>query len=237
MIKPILSTVTIFLLMGCFNLAAAQNKQVSANTSKADLKFLDDIVVEIEPSQQITESAAEASKSLKAEFHPIIKKDVASASGIDIETADRVQFKFALLLNTEVEMVRNIHLFKMIDEWLGTRYRLGGTTKMGIDCSALMQVFFTALYGIALPRTAREQYEFSRRTSRTELQEGDLVFFNTGRGISHVGIYLQNNKFAHASTSEGVTISDLFDPYWARRFVGVGRVDEVQPTVTLVTKP
>jgi lipoprotein Spr len=62
------------------------------------------------------------------------------------------------------------------------------------------------------------------RISRTELKEGDLIFFNTRGGISHVGVYLQNNKFVHASTSGGVVISDIFDEYWARKFVGVGRL-------------
>jgi lipoprotein Spr len=236
MIKPILSTVTIFLLMGLFNLAAAQTKQVSTNTPKTDLKFLEDINVGFDPVQTVSGPSITDSKAGKSEMLAI-KKDLLLPSIFDIETAGRLQFKYALLLNTEVEMVRNTNLFKIIDEWLGTRYRLGGTSKMGIDCSALMQVFFTALYGIALPRTAKEQYNFSRRISRTELQEGDLVFFGTGHGVSHVGIYLQNNKFAHASTSEGVTISDLFDPYWVKRFVGVGRVDENLQTATLVSKP
>jgi cell wall-associated NlpC family hydrolase len=118
---------------------------------------------------------------------------------------------------------------------MGTRYRLGGGDKNGIDCSALMQILFTSLYGITLPRTAREQYDFSRKISRTELKEGDLVFFNTIGGVSHVGMYLQNNKFVHASTS-GVTVSDLYDEYWMKKFIGVGRVEQDQ-TTALVTKP
>jgi lipoprotein Spr len=236
MIKPILSTVTIFLLMGLLNLATAQTKQVSTNTPKADLKFLEDINVGFDPIQTVSGSTVTDLKSVKMEGQAI-KKDLLVPSMFDIETANRLQFKYALLLNTEVEMIRNTNLFKIIDEWFGTRYRLGGTSKMGIDCSALMQVFFTALYGISLPRTAKEQFNFTRRISRTDLQEGDLVFFSTGHSISHVGIYLQNNKFAHASTSEGVTISDLFDPYWEKRFAGVGRVDDIQLPATLVSKP
>ena len=116
---------------------------------------------------------------------------------------------------------------------MGTRYRLGGNSKDGIDCSALMQILFTSLYGINLPRTAREQYDFSRKISRTELKEGDLVFFNTIGGVSHVGMYLQNNKFIHASTG-GVTISDLYDEYWMKKFIGVGRVDQNQATASTV---
>jgi lipoprotein Spr len=76
-----------------------------------------------------------------------------------------------------------------------------------------------------LPRTAREQYKASERISRTELKEGDLVFFNTRGGVSHVGIYLQNNKFIHASVSNGVVVSDMFDAYYLKRYVGAGRME------------
>ncbi len=127
-------------------------------------------------------------------------------------------------------------MYKVIDPWMGTRYRLGGSSKDGIDCSALMQVLFSSLYGINLPRTAREQYGFSHKISRTSLKEGDLVFFNTIGGVSHVGMYLQNNKFIHAS-SGGVMISDLYDDYWLKRIVGVGRVDSPQTAMLLSLKP
>ena len=122
-----------------------------------------------------------------------------------------------------------------MDEWYGTRYRLGGTSKSGIDCSALMQIFFSAVYGIALPRTAREQHGASQKIGREELQEGDLVFFNTTGGISHVGVYLHNNKFYHASSSGGVTVSDLDEDYWRRRFMGAGRVRGAE--VLLTSRP
>jgi lipoprotein Spr len=97
-----------------------------------------------------------------------------------------------------------------------------------------MQVLFTAFYGISLPRTAKEQFGFSRQISRAEIRQGDLVFFNTIGGVSHVGMYLQNNKFVHAS-SGGVTISDLYEDYWMKRFVGVGRVE--QTALVSTSKP
>ena len=165
------------------------------------------------------------------------KKSITSSSqGISssIENANHLQLKYSVLLDVEVEHVESLNLFKIIDDWFGTRYKLGGATKEGIDCSALMQIFFTGLYGIALPRTAREQYDFSRRISRAELKEGDLVFFNTIGGVSHVGMYLQNNKFVHASKN-GVTISDLYEEYWLKHFVGAGRVD--QQVTASITKP
>ncbi|HVZ57161.1 MAG TPA: NlpC/P60 family protein [Chitinophagaceae bacterium] len=148
------------------------------------------------------------------------------ASGTGIEQSTALQFKYAQLLNTEVEEVRNLRLYQYIDEWYGTRYCLGGTTKNCIDCSAFVQSFYSAIYNTTLPRTARDQYRAARKISATELQEGDLLFFNTRGGISHVGIYLQNNKFVHASTTGGVMISDRFDPYYVRHFVGAGRIDK-----------
>jgi lipoprotein Spr len=117
-------------------------------------------------------------------------------------------------------------LLEGVDEWYGTRYRLGGTTKKGIDCSAFVSAVYAGVFGITLPRTARDQYKFSKKISRTELKEGDLLFFNTRGGISHVGIYLQNNKFIHASVSRGVTVDDLYDSYYLRRFVAAGRVEK-----------
>jgi lipoprotein Spr len=76
-----------------------------------------------------------------------------------------------------------------------------------------------------LPRTSREQAAYCKEIQKEELKEGDLVFFNTGRGISHVGLYMANNKFVHASTSMGVVISSLDEPYWKRRYVKSGRLE------------
>jgi cell wall-associated NlpC family hydrolase len=144
-----------------------------------------------------------------------------------VENASPVQFKYAILMNTEVEALPNKLLLDAVDQWYGVRYRIGGTDKSGIDCSAFALAVYAAAYGITLPRVSREQYRNSRKISATELKEGDLVFFNTrGRGVSHVGIYLGNNHFAHSSVSKGVTVSSLFEPYYLQRFVGAGRIDE-----------
>ena len=234
MIKAILSTVTILFFCGAYQPAVAQAKQVSLNSSKGDVKFLDDITVEVAP---INSSNSDVSSTLSSKKNDAVinTKKIESPSRNEIESAQKLQFKYALILDTEVEMVKNLNLVSLVDEWMGTRYRLGGTTKTGIDCSAFMQVLFAGIYGIALPRTAREQYNNSQRISRTELKEGDLIFFNTTGGVSHVGMYLQNNKFVHASSS-GVTISDIFDEYWVRRFVGVGRVQDTQEAPVLISK-
>jgi murein DD-endopeptidase / murein LD-carboxypeptidase len=231
MIKAFISF-TLLLSLG--NTVSAQKaKQNNKTSSKTQVKFLDNIQVEVAPS-----SVEQRSQLSEFEEQYFAKKDNAIAannSSAKIENASKIQIKYALLLDTEVEQLQNASLYAGIDEWLGTRYRLGGTTKGGIDCSAFVQILYITQFGINLPRTAREQYDATDRISRTELKEGDLVFFNTQGGVSHVGLYLQNNKFVHASSS-GVTISDLFEPYWERRFIGVGRYEKKQETLAFASQ-
>jgi lipoprotein Spr len=231
MIKAFISF-TLLLSLG--NTVSAQKaKQNNKTSSKAQVKFLDNIQVEVAPS-----SVEQRSQLSEFEEQYFAKKDnaiAANSSSAKIENASKIQIKYALLLDTEVEQLQNASLYAGIDEWLGTRYRLGGTTKDGIDCSAFVQILYITQFGINIPRTAREQYDATNRISRTELKEGDLVFFNTQGGVSHVGLYLQNNKFVHASSS-GVTISDLFEPYWERRFIGVGRYEKKQETLAFASQ-
>jgi murein DD-endopeptidase / murein LD-carboxypeptidase len=217
MIKTLI--VSSVIVLGLAGPVAAQKGKAAGSSNKSEVKFLNDIEVEVAPS-----SVQERSKLSDIEIKYFAKKAESSApsSSFLVENASKLQLKYALLLDTEVEQVINTALYNSIDEWMGTRYRLGGNNKDGIDCSALMQIIYTTQFGINLPRTAREQYEATQRISPADLKEGDLVFFNTQGGVSHVGVYLQNNKFFHASSS-GVTISDLYDPYWEKRFISAGR--------------
>jgi len=147
----------------------------------------------------------------------------------EVEAASSVQLKYAVLMNTEVESLPSKELLETVDHWYGVRYRTGGNTESGVDCSGFTVAVYAAVYGIMLPRVSREQYRTSRKISTTELREGDLVFFNTrGSGVSHVGVYLGNNKFIHASVSRGVMVSGLFEPYYLQRYVGAGRIDDKQ---------
>ncbi|MDO4697688.1 MAG: NlpC/P60 family protein [Pasteurellaceae bacterium] len=104
--------------------------------------------------------------------------------------------------------------------WKGTRYLLGGTSRKGIDCSAFMQVTFHDLFGIKLPRTTVEQAKIGKKVPKNAIKTGDLVFFKTGRGPNgkHVGIYVDNGQFLHASTKGGVIYSNIHSPYWAKTF-------------------
>ena len=140
-----------------------------------------------------------------------------------IEKLSSLQYKYAMMMDVDVESLKNLTLLGFIDDWFGTRYRYGGETKRGIDCSALTGALLLAVYGFNMPRTAREQYEATEHISKDELKEGDLVFFNTRGGVSHVGVYLDNDYFVQAS-SHGVTISNLDDQYYSKRFICGGRV-------------
>jgi lipoprotein Spr len=232
MIKNILFTALVIGSLGTVQSVQAQKAKTVSTTSKSDVKFLENISVELTPAETKSDPKAvfkEVQFQNKKEPVAIPVSSPASA----IENASNLQLKYALLLDMEVEEVRNINIFKVIDEWYGTKYKLGGNSKTGIDCSALMQTFYTSLYNISIPRTAREQYVFSKKISRTEIREGDLVFFNTIGGVSHVGMYLQNNKFVHASKN-GVTISDLYEDYWLKHFVGAGRIENLQLTASII---
>jgi probable lipoprotein NlpC len=109
-------------------------------------------------------------------------------------------------------------------EWKGTRYRMGSMSKSGTDCSGFVLITFREKFGIELPRSTREQNKLGQDVKKNELIPGDLVFFHTGR-YDHVGIYLQEGQFLHASTRAGVKISHLSEPYWKQRFWKAKRLD------------
>lgn len=140
------------------------------------------------------------------------------------EKANYLQIKYAPLFDVPVRKLSNIPLLELIDKWWGTRYCIGGNSEKCIDCSSFSTLVMSSIYKTNLPRTAQDQYNFSKRVEEEDLQEGDLVFFGySGKSISHVGVYLQNNKFLHASTSVGVTISSMNDKYWKPKFRGGGK--------------
>ena len=119
-------------------------------------------------------------------------------------------------LDDQIMVIANLSEHQQ--EWQGTRYRIGGNSKSGVDCSGFMQITFRDLFGIDLPRMTVDQAKEGTKISKSELRTGDLVFFNTGRGPNgkHVGVYVKNGQFLHASTKGGVIYSDMDSPYWTK---------------------
>ncbi|MFM1929185.1 MAG: hypothetical protein RL387_513 [Bacteroidota bacterium] len=193
-------------------------------TNPSKIEFLENIAVKpgkIYLSKTSDSIEAEPAAALVKENYEKMPENLS-----DIEKANWLQLKYSIKMDVAVEEINNIPLLQKIDEWWGTPYCLGGSSKGCIDCSFFTLDVMKSTYNINLKRTAAEQYEQSEKIDWADLKEGDLIFFKTeGRkNITHVGIYMTNNKFAHASTSQGVTISDLTEPYWQKRLYSLGRV-------------
>ncbi|MEO8150848.1 MAG: NlpC/P60 family protein [Bacteroidia bacterium] len=125
-----------------------------------------------------------------------------------------------------VTAINNDRLFDCIDLWTGTKYKLAGSDLDGIDCSRFAMMVYNYAYGKTIDGTADELYKKCRHIDKDELEQGNLVFFKTSkRRISHVGVYLGDNKFAHSSSSNGIIISDLDEPYYKKYFAGGGVVE------------
>ena len=197
-------------------------EKVTGNSNSApSLKFIEGI--------EISPDIISEKQSLNREVVPnsIIENTTKiNLEASDIEKCSATQFKYALLMNKEVETLTNTSLYNFIDEWWGTRYHYGGSDKSGIDCSSFSGKLLQQIYSISLPRTSAEQYHLTEKTSTENLVEGDLVFFGSHHNISHVGVYLGNNYFVHSSVHLGVIISSLNEDYYNRKFVGGGRVNK-----------
>lgn len=118
----------------------------------------------------------------------------------------------------ETQVLDQLH--SRYDAWKGTSYQIGGLSKNGIDCSGFVQLTFADVFNIQLPRTTNKQSQLGSTVDKDQLMTGDLVFFTIPKQgkIYHVGIYLENNLFLHASTSVGVTISNLKNSYWTKNY-------------------
>ncbi len=209
----------LFTIFSAISLRATSQKNkhsIAKKTVKGSalpVKFIEGIEIkrDIQPG---TEPSANPGPAKNAE--------VTTISGI--EKSLLVQFKYAQLLNRNVEAVTNLSLFNFIENWWQTRYSYGGNTKNGIDCSGFASRLLNDVYATIIPRTARDEYNASEKIVREKLMEGDLVFFNTRGGVSHVGVYLGDGYFVHASVVNGVTINSLDDDYYSARYLGGGRM-------------
>lgn len=207
-------------------------KKTNNSANKKKITFIEDI--EVSPGTVVTskhktintasKNTSKKTNSTQTETSVGSNETLAKSN---IENADYLQLKYAMLLDATVEKLTNISLLQNIEKWWGTKYCLGGTTENCIDCSGFTLNVAKDVYNVQLPRTSQEQYNMVDKIDMSDLQEGDLVFFHHGgksKRVSHVGFYLHNNKFVHASTSNGVMISDLNDSYWKVRIRGAGRM-------------
>lgn len=200
--------------------AAANNKSIS---------FLDDISVTPGTSNEPARPGKNKKPAKGTDVNTEPPKTIHAVTlGNSGNTNPAVlQLKYSALLDVGPEQLTNMQLLQAIDHWWGTKYCYGGQTNDCIDCSGFTQVVFMEVYGIHVPRVAQDQYDSSEHIKDKALSEGDLVFFHTtgrGKSITHVGVYITNNRFAHAATEGGVSIASLEDPYWKQKYRGAGRV-------------
>lgn len=153
-----------------------------------------------------------------------ILTDVSGTSGFYVSSGNLLT-DYAGLLGVETSELKNEKLYRFINDWIGTPYAYGGTTKNGIDCSGFAATLISEIYGKNLPRSSEDQANAVKRKYERQLKEGDLVFFSFGgSSINHVGVYLHNGRFVHASTSKGVIISNLKDGWYYKSFKRAGAV-------------
>ena len=128
------------------------------------------------------------------------------------------------IMGVALSATSNMKLFHFVYDWIGTPYHFGGNSRRGIDCSAFTKELYSEVFNLDIRRSSRDIFSIVSPVSKDELKEGDLVFFKIhSRRISHIGVYLGNNRFAHAS-SRGVAISSLDDAYYSRYFYKGGRL-------------
>jgi lipoprotein Spr len=213
----------LFLLSGCKSLSKLTSKdQSSANkvqgsSSSMPRGFLDNLAV---LPGEVKLGGVKVTAPKVAETEPLKNK------GLSYDAALSLPNKYANLLGVAPTELTNTLLLSQMEKWYGTPYCFGGSTDSCIDCSSFSQVLLRDVFNVKIPRNAQQQFDAATKIETENLKEGDLVFFNTVSAsmiITHVGVFVCNNKFVHASTSKGVTISDLSEKYFAKAFRGAGR--------------
>ena len=139
----------------------------------------------------------------------------------------RALAKASTLLKIDINRNDNHKLYIEASQWVGVPYRSGGSSKQGTDCSGMVHQIYKKVYRVSMPRSSEEMKRRSRKVSKSKLQAGDLVFFSSTRHpkrVAHVGIYLKDNKFIHASTTKGVIISSLKEDYYKKHWMQGGRI-------------
>lgn len=146
-------------------------------------------------------------------------------------SAPRLDYKAlaraSVLLGVDIKLEDNHKLYLEAAEWIGVPYRAGGDSKRGTDCSGFTCQLYRKVYRTQVPRNTEDLKKESSKVAKRNLREGDLVFFSSNRSkkkVAHVGIYLKNGRFIHASTSKGVIVSSLNEDYYTRHWMSGGRI-------------
>lgn len=139
----------------------------------------------------------------------------------------RALARASVLLGVDIKLEDNHKLYLEAAEWIGVPYRAGGDSKRGTDCSGFTCQLYRKVYRTQVPRNTEDLKKESNKVAKRNLREGDLVFFSSNRSkkkVAHVGIYLKNGRFIHASTSKGVIVSSLNEDYYTRHWMSGGRI-------------
>lgn len=150
------------------------------------------------------------------------KRDVAATNASEKRSAA----KYAALMGVSESDLKNKKLINFLDEWYGVPYKYGSADKQGIDCSHLTCRIMQDVYNKKVAGTAGDLQKMSEHVKESKLKEGDLVFFKIeSKSVSHVGVYVANNHFIHASYKKGVMISDLNEAYFKKYYYTAGRIN------------
>ena len=162
---------------------------------------------------------------ISCKHHQTVTKSTDTNTAKTENTNSSLKKQYAVKLGVNESDIKNETLYQFINEWQGVPYKYAGKDKTGIDCSGLTSTLYLKVYKKTISSNTKALVGEVKKISESDLKEGDLVFFNTdGKGVSHVGVYLQNRKFVHASTKKGVMISDMNEPYFVKTYVSSGRV-------------
>ena len=225
------------LFVSSFKVAGQHRKGKKVQQTK-DPQFIENIYLDGHMRTNATENAIESRKIIIKEVFPQLKNsetidtifftDSKPDESIDLSTSDLLTEKYARMIGLPSVELGNLDLYRFIDKWYGTNYRLGGFSEQGVDCSGFTKMLYQEVYGKELARTSVEQHKNStREKTHNNAKEGDLVFFRQrSKRINHVGIYLGNLHFIHASSSHGVMISSLDEAHWQKSFAGIGKLND-----------
>ncbi|MDD8017609.1 MAG: NlpC/P60 family protein [Bacteroidota bacterium] len=200
-----------------------KEKKKTEKTRKGSIRFSSKIVEE-----ETREDDRKVDVKKVGERFSSAKPSSASAKTVEPTTPKNIVHESEKPADHASTNADNFEQQKMMDAilaWMGTPYEYGGESKSGIDCSGFTKEIFKESAAMQLPRTTEDQVKLGSPVDADNLKFGDLIFFNTtGQNPSHVGIYIGDDMFAHASVSFGVTLSSMYSSYYKKRYTEARRV-------------